>query len=85
MKKCLEILLDESELQEIERLAKRERVSVAEWVRRTLRAALRSARKTDARQKLEIVRSAVQCSFPTAEPEEMLAEIARSYAGRHPH
>jgi predicted Holliday junction resolvase-like endonuclease len=80
MRKRLGIRLEESELRRIERLARREQITVAEWVRQTLRAARRNA----IRRKLEVVRTAVQHSFPTAEVEEMLAQIGRGYADRHP-
>ena len=37
MSKRLQVLLPDSEMEEIQRLAGRERLAVGEWVRRTLR------------------------------------------------
>ena len=82
MSKRLQVLLDEAELREIQRIARRQRLTVAEWVRQTLRAARRRVPGGDAAKKLEAVRAAVRHSFPTAEIDEMLAQIERGYTGR---
>lgn len=82
MSKRLQVLLDDAELRDIQRIARRQRVTVAEWVRRTLRAARRREPGGDVAKKLEAVRAAVRHSFPTAEIDEMLADIERGYAGR---
>jgi len=62
---------------DIQRLARRERLSVGEWVRRTLREARASRPVNDAEAKLKAVRQAAEYSFPTADMEQMLAEIER--------
>ncbi len=41
MSKSLQVLLGEDELREIRRIARRNRTTVAEWVRQDLRAARR--------------------------------------------
>ena len=82
MSKRLQVLLDDAELRDIQRIARRQRVTVAEWVRQTLRAARRREPGGDVAKKLEAVRAAVRHSFPTAEIDEMLADIERGYAGR---
>jgi len=82
MSKRLQVLLDEAELRDIQRIARRQRLTVAEWVRQTLRAARRRTPGGDAAKKLEAVRAAVRHSFPTAEIDEMLAQIERGYTGR---
>src|SRR5438093_68744 len=41
MSKRLQVLLEESELREIQRLARSQKLTVAEWVRQALRAARR--------------------------------------------
>jgi hypothetical protein len=64
---------------EIQRLARRERLTVGEWVRRTLREARRRKPVNDAETKLKAIRRAAQYSFPTAGIAEMLAEIERGY------
>jgi len=81
MSKRLQVLLPDREMSEIQKLAKREHLTVGEWVRRVLRDA-RSRRSTvDPELKLKAVRRAVQYSFPTADIEQMLAEIERGYNG----
>ncbi len=79
MSKRLQVLLPDDELAEIKRLARRERLTVGEWVRRALRAA-RQRQPTNAPEaKLKAVRRAVELSFPTADIDQMLAEIERGY------
>ena len=82
MSKRLQVMLDDAELREIQRIARRQRLTVAEWVRQALRAARRHGPGGDATRKLESVRAAVRHSFPTAGVEEMLADIERGYSGR---
>jgi hypothetical protein len=82
MSKRLQVLLDEAELRDIQRIARRQRLTVAEWVRQTLRAARRREPGGDVARKLEAVRAAVRHAFPTAGIDEMLAEIERGYTGR---
>jgi hypothetical protein len=75
----LQVLLLDAEMDEIRRLARREHLSVGDWVRRTLREA-RSRRPVHERQwKLNAVRKAVEYSFPTAEIDQVLDEIERGY------
>ncbi len=64
---------------DIQRLAKREHVTVGEWVRRTLREARTTRSVIEPETKLNAVRRAAQCSFPTADIEGMLNEIERGY------
>ena len=82
MSKRLQVLLEESEFREIRRIARRERMTVAEWVRQALRAARRREPLGGADKKLDVVRAASCHSFPSADIEQMLAEIERGYAGR---
>jgi hypothetical protein len=79
MSKRLQVLLEESEMRELRRLARRSNSTVAEWVRRTLRAARRSEPSRDADRKLAAVRAAVTHSFPTGDIDRILAEIERGY------
>jgi hypothetical protein len=79
MSKRLQVILDDAEMREIQRLARRKRMSVAEWVRQALRAARRQQPSTDARKKLEVIRAAVRHSFPTADIDQVLGEIERGY------
>ena len=79
MSKRLQVLLDETELRAIQRVARSKQMTVAEWVRQTLRAARRREPANDARKKLEAVRAATRHSFPTADIEQMLEEIESGY------
>jgi hypothetical protein len=56
-------------------------MTMAEWVRGTLRAARRRGLVGDASQKLDVVRAAARHAFPTADVAQMLAEIDRGYLG----
>jgi hypothetical protein len=82
--KRLLVSLDDAELHEIQRLAHAQRLTVAEWVRQALRAARRSQTSGDVQKKLGAIRAAARHDFPTAEIEQMLAEIAPGYADRQP-
>ena len=79
MSKRLQVVLPDTELSEIQRLAKRERLSVGEWVRRVLRDARAARPVIDPETKLKAVRRGAQYSFPTADLEQMLSEIERGY------
>ncbi len=76
----LQVLLPDSEMEEIRRLARRERLTVGEWVRRVIRTARCQQARIDPETKLKAIRNAVQCSHPTADIEQMLAEIERGYS-----
>ena len=64
---------------EIQRLARSERLTVGEWVRRTLREARMRKPARDAETKLKAVRRATEFAFPTGDIEDMLEEIERGY------
>ncbi len=81
MSQRLQVLLDEQELAEIRRIARRQRMTVAEWVRQALRQARRSEPSGDPRRKLAVVREAARGEYPTADLPEMLRQIERGYAG----
>ncbi len=84
MSKRLQVLFDEKELVEIQTIARRHRMTVAEWVRQTLRVARQQQPLADARIKLEAVRTAAEHSFPVGDIDQMLEEIERGYiSGRH--
>lgn len=75
----LQVLLDEAEMRDIRQAARRSRMTVAEWVRQALRAARRREPTIDAAKKLEVIRAAARHTFPTADIDQMLAEIERGY------
>lgn len=79
--KRLQVLLPDTEMAEIQRLAKGERLTVGEWVRRALREARAARPAAEPEVKLKAVRRAAGCSFPTADISQMLSEIERGYEG----
>ena len=80
MSKRLQVLLEEAEMADVRRAARRQRMTTAEWVRQALRAARRAAPEGDPKKKLGVVRVAARHSFPSADIGEMLAQIERGYA-----
>ncbi len=81
MSKRLQVLLEESEFREIQRLAKGMRMTVAEWVRQVLRAARQREPQGDLGRKVEVIRAASLHSFPTGEIAQINLEIERGYLG----
>jgi hypothetical protein len=79
MTKRLQVLLDEDELREIQATAKRQRQTTAAWVRDALRAARQAPAPADIDRKLEAIRTAARYQGPTADIDEMLAQIERGY------
>jgi hypothetical protein len=79
MSKRLQVLIPDREMSDIERLAKRESLTVGEWVRRVLREARANRPVIEPETKLKAVRRAVKYSFPTADIKQMLSEIEQGY------
>ena len=63
----------------IQEIAKRNRTTVAEWVRQTLRSARRGEPRLDAERKLKAVRAATRHTFPAGDIQQMLDEIEQGY------
>jgi len=79
MSKRLQVLLDETEFDDLREAARREGVPVSEWVRRALREARRREPSGDVDRKLRAVRRAMQYEFPAPDIDQMLAEIEQGY------
>jgi hypothetical protein len=80
--KRLQVLLDEAEFRDLRRVARARRMTVAAWVRETLRAARQREPLGDAADKIAAVRAAASHAFPTAaSAAEMNADIERGYLG----
>jgi hypothetical protein len=77
----LQVLLPDQEMNEIQRFARRERLTVGAWVRRVLREARMRQPVNESDAKLKSVRRAAQHSFPTSDIEQMLGEIEQGYRG----
>jgi len=82
MSKRLQVILEDQELEEIQRIAAAKQMTVADWVRQVLRAARRGEPTSDPGPKLKAIQSASRHSFPTADIDQMLKEIERGYSGR---
>ena len=78
MTKRLQVLLDEEEYTEIQTVARRQRMTVAAWVREALREA-RGAYSGAADSKLHAIADAARNEYPTADIDDMLRQ---SDAGR---
>ena len=74
MTQRLQVLLDDEEFEEIRRVAERERMTVAEWVRQALQAARQTA-AADPCRKLAVVREAARGAYPVGDLPSMLREI----------
>jgi hypothetical protein len=84
MAKRLQVILQDSDYREIQRVARSHHVSIAEWVRQALKAARRQQPAGDVGKKLAAVRAGARHSYPTADIDEMLAHIERGYAAGSP-
>ena len=80
MTKRLQVLLDDEEYVEIQSVARRQRLTIAEWVRQALRKA-RDENPGTVESKLRAIADASRHNFPTADIEDMLREIE---AGQSP-
>ena len=74
MTKRLQVLLDEDEYQEIQTVARTQRMTVAEWVRQTLRKA-KATQPKSVEAKLRAIEKASRYNHPTADIDVMLREI----------
>jgi hypothetical protein len=79
MSKRLQVILEDVEMREIQRAARRHHMTVAEWVRGALRRARCREPLGDPRKKLEAVRAAARHSFPSGDIGQMLKEIEQGY------
>jgi hypothetical protein len=84
MAKRLQVILQDPEYREIQRMARSRHMSLAEWVRQALDMARRREPLGATGKKLEAIRAAAQHDYPTADINTMLAEIERGYGtGAH--
>jgi hypothetical protein len=82
MTKRLQVLLEDSEWRELQRSARAEKTTIAEWVRRALRHARRVGSSKDVERKRAAIRTAARHTFPAPPIEQMNEEIARGYLGK---
>jgi hypothetical protein len=79
MAKRLQVILQDPEYREIQRAARSQHMSLAEWVRRALQSARRQEPEGSSTRKLEVIRLAVQHEYPTADIDRMLDQIEAGY------
>ncbi len=77
MSKRLQIIMPDDEMADLRRIAKRQGMTVREWVRRTLLEARQQQPRITVARKLSALRKASQYSFQTAGIHQMLAEIGK--------
>ena len=73
MSKRLQVLLDETELREIQGVARAQKMTVAEWVRQALQVARSRVPSGDVKRKLEVVRAVAKHAYPTGEIDQTSA------------
>jgi hypothetical protein len=79
MAKRLQVILQDPDYREIQVMARSRRMSIAQWVRQALERARRHEPLGDVGKKLEVIRAAARNNFPTADIDDMLAEIEKGY------
>ena len=75
----LQVVMSEDELDAVRAAARERGMTVSEWVRETIRDARRKVSSGDAERKLAAIRAADRHGYPTADIDQMLAEIERGY------
>ncbi len=77
----LQVLLDDDELRTIQRMARREKLTTAEWVRRRLREGAAASARPDTASRLAAIHTAYrhQSSAPATEIDQLLEEIELGY------
>lgn len=75
----MQVLIKDAEYREIRQAARARNMSVAEWVRQALSQVRRREPSANADKKIQAVRAAARYQFPTADVDQMLAEIESGY------
>jgi hypothetical protein len=81
MTKRLQVLLDDADLRTIQRLARRDKLTTAEWVRRRLRECAAASARPNTATRLAAIHAAHRhtSTAPAPEIDQMLDEIDRGY------
>ena len=75
MSKRLQVILGEEELRQFQAEARRDGMTLAEWVRQALRGRASASAAKEPGPKLAAIRAAARYEFPTADIDQMLDEI----------
>lgn len=84
MAKRLQVILQDRDYREIQRMARARRMTIAEWVRQALDLARRREPLANMGKKLAVVRAAVRHDFPSGDIDAILAQIESGYSGGKP-
>jgi hypothetical protein len=77
MVKRLQVILQDSDYKEIQRMARSRHLSLASWVRQALDLARRGAALASVGRKLDVIRAAARHDYPVSDIGRMLTEIER--------
>jgi transposase-like protein len=78
----MQVLLSEGDWKRYRAVARGHGMTLAEWVRQSLRKASLGVSTADAELKLKVVRQAARHRFPAPDIDQMLAEIEAGYGQR---
>lgn len=84
MSKRLQVLIDDDEYKDMQRIARQHRLTVSAWVRQTLRELIRREPTGDQDRKLRAVREATRHAYPAPPIDQMLREIEAGRGGDSP-
>ncbi len=70
-------MVDESELQRFQQVARACGLTTSEWARQVLRRAERDVAVGDPERKLSAIRSAIRHAYPSGDIDDLLAETER--------
>ena len=79
MSKRLQVVFDDAEYRELQKLARKRGMTVSDWVRRALDLARQREPVREAGRKIMAVREAARHNYPAGDIDQMLAEIERGY------
>lgn len=79
MAKRLQVILQDRDYRDFQRLARSRRLSLAQWVRQALELARRREPMGEVGKKLEVVRAAARHDYPSGGIDAILAEIESGY------
>jgi hypothetical protein len=81
MSKRLQVLIDDDEYKDMQRIARQHRLTVSAWVRQALRDLIRRDPIGDQDKKLRAVREAARHTYPAPPIDQMLREIESGRGG----
>jgi hypothetical protein len=79
MSKRLQVVFEDAEYRELQKLARKRGMTVSDWVRRALELARQREPVREPGRKIMAVREAARHAYPTGDIEQMLGEIERGY------